>query len=171
MSKTDLLLLTLNDDQITNFWLRITIDVQTVCWPWTGARQPRGYGIVRFNGVVYLAHRIALFVTKGAPSVDQTDTLHACDNPPCCNPSHLSWGTHAANGKEMGERGLSGLQKHPESALRGEKNPRAKITDAQALVIIRSTEPQAVLAKRYGIQQSTVSRIKNGVLRCHSSAA
>lgn len=59
----------------------------TPCWEWTGHCNKWGYGQVRWMNVVWLAHRLIYFLHYGTRPVDLV--LHECDNPPCCNPSHL----------------------------------------------------------------------------------
>jgi len=81
--------------------------------------------------------------------------LHKCDNPPCVNPDHLELGTHADNMRDMAERGRSS---------RGEQHPPSKLTDAEADEIrsLKGAVSQSVLAKRYSVNQSTISLIQSG---------
>ena len=54
-------------------------------------------------GLLY-AHRIACERAHGPAPHDQPFALHSCDNPPCVNPEHLSWGTPSRNGLERWAR-------------------------------------------------------------------
>lgn len=90
------------------------------CWPWTGATSQKTsarYGIIRDEhgrkGKVLLAHRVALFLLTGAmPS--HLDACHACDNPICCNPTHLFWGTHRENMRDYAAKyGRVAVEKRP----------------------------------------------------------
>lgn len=78
-------------------------DLQTRCWLWTGARsRSRGltaYGHIREGGRgtrMWRVNRLAIVLATGedAPGMD---ACHRCDNPLCCNPDHLFWGTHRYN--------------------------------------------------------------------------
>lgn len=78
------------------FWANVQKGGDDDCWPWTGARDAKGYG--RFRSL--LVTRLLL-----APVPDGLHVLHRCDNPPCCNPAHLFLGTHADNMADMGRKG------------------------------------------------------------------
>jgi len=78
---------------------------------------------------------------------------HACDTPLCVNPDHLLGGTRADNSRDMVERGRSTF---------GQRNPRAKLTDAQANEIRDSTEQTKVLAERFGVHRATIKFIRAG---------
>ncbi len=91
------------------------------CWPWTGPKASGGYGLVSAKPRPIRAHRAAYEAVHG-PIPDGLIILHACDNPPCCNPDHLSLGTHATNARDKIVKGR---------APRGESHPNAKMTDAE----------------------------------------
>jgi hypothetical protein len=83
------------------FWAKVDKSAgQDGCWLYTGFRKWDGYGwLARWhNGKIrYLtAHRYAWILTYGDPAKGM-HILHECDNPPCCNPSHLRLGTHQDN--------------------------------------------------------------------------
>lgn len=84
--------------------------------------------------------------------------LHACDNRPCCNPSHLFEGTQKDNIADMIAKGRGNLQN---GAQRGEKNPRAKITraDAEEIRKLAGTERQVDIGRRFNLTQAVVSKI------------
>lgn len=75
------------------------------CWPWTAARRSSGYGIVK-AGVAVGAHVVAL--SFASPRPRGAHALHHCDNPPCCNPLHLYWGSDHDNVGDRERRGRSG---------------------------------------------------------------
>jgi hypothetical protein len=79
------------------------------CWEWQGGANNKGYGVLQFgtNGKRknFLAHRVAWEIANGQPIPDGLCVLHACDNPPCTNPAHLSVGTKSENTRQMWERG------------------------------------------------------------------
>ena len=66
---------------------------------WTGKQQAKGYGIVKLNGAVQLTHRRVAEMYYG-PIPKGAHVRHHCDNPPCCNPDHLSIGTAHENAKD-----------------------------------------------------------------------
>lgn len=85
-------------------WSRVAIGKPDECWPWTLSKADKGYGqiMVRTNGQrrPLGTHRVAWEVTHGSIP-DGLWVLHSCDNPPCCNPSHMRLGTNADNVADM----------------------------------------------------------------------
>lgn len=77
---------------------------ETACWPWTGRRTEDGYGQIWVEDGATRAHRVAWAILRG-PLPQGAHVLHACDNPPCVNPSHLFLGDNAANMRDRTAKG------------------------------------------------------------------
>ena len=137
--------------EMAAFWGRV--DKSADCWIWRGSRNAYGYGIFLLPGERPVrAHRFAYEKTIGVIS-DGLVVMHSCDNPPCVNPAHLSTGTHLENSRDAARKGRN---------ARGERNGHAKLTPTCIQSIKHSSEPQAALAKHYGVSQSAISRVKSG---------
>lgn len=88
------------------------------CWPYM--RYRHGHGSTAGNGYgsfpigekgKYQANRVAWMLTNG-DIPDGMHVLHTCDNPSCCNPSHLRLGTHQDNMRDMIAKGRGRHQKN-----------------------------------------------------------
>lgn len=71
------------------------------CWLWRGAKTSAGYGSFGIDCTKHAertrpAHRVAYVLAHG-PIPEGAVVMHACDNPLCVNPAHLSLGTHQDN--------------------------------------------------------------------------
>lgn len=136
-----------------SFWLRVDKHAPNGCWEWQSTMNDRGYGVLRFQGLKGMAHRVAFELTNG-PIPDGLCLLHRCDNPRCVNPAHLFLGTKGDNARDM-------VQK--QRSLIGERNHKAKITREQATEISRlyatGKYPQQRIAAQFGIGQGQVSKI------------
>lgn len=75
------------------------------CWEWVGCKDGFGYGRIHVCGTVYVLHRLMYQVYRGVTPTSEQCILHTCDNPACCNPTHLWLGTRADNNKDMGLKG------------------------------------------------------------------
>jgi hypothetical protein len=85
------------------------------CLEWTGSISPKGYGRIRVNGKSLFTHRFAWELVNG-PIPDGVLIRHyVCDNPPCCEPTHLRPGTQTDNMADMVAKGRSGTR--PGSAV------------------------------------------------------
>lgn len=141
---------------IDRFNLKWKINRVTGCWEWTASQIGKGYGQYRLKdgeGSGY-AHRVSWLIYKG-DIPDGKYVCHRCDNRICVNPDHLWLGTCADNQSDMARKAR---------ALRGERNPCAKLTEDQVRKIRQLLDeglPQTQIAEMFGIQQMQVSRIKS----------
>jgi predicted XRE-type DNA-binding protein len=133
------------------------------CWPWMGSLTDKGYGRLTNNRRISLAHRLVFESVKGKIPSD-IFVCHKCDNPRCCSPRHLFLGTAADNNSDRHTKGRNARQK-------GENNGMAKITEDEVFEIRRLAKTaklsQTIIAERYGLTQSMVSRIKRGIAWRH----
>lgn len=145
-------------------WLRSRsiIDPITGCWVWQRTRNHRGYGLFNYatdQGILTgIAHRLALTLALGRPILPGLFACHRCDNPPCVNGEHLFEGTPMENTHDC-------LAKGRREPLRGEENGHAKLTRADLPAILAALadgSSQSSVARRFGVNQSQISRIKNG---------
>ena len=127
------------------------------CIEWPKYRNALGYGVRRYHGKLWLAHRVAWTEANGAIPTGLC-VLHKCDNPPCINPEHLFLGTNLDNARDM-------VRKGRQANVRGERNPKAKLTEHQVKVIRgcrRMGCSLKYLANRYGVTMANISDIGNG---------
>lgn len=77
------------------------------CWPWVGALNADGYGVIRDDRhddgsqPLVLAHRASLALALGRPIADGMFANHHCDNSRCVRPKHLYEGTATENVGDM----------------------------------------------------------------------
>lgn len=93
------------------------------CWPWKGGKSSGslGYGNFTEDGEHIYAHRFA-WKRKNGPIPEGMCVLHRCDNPACCNDSHMRLGTDGDNCEDKVAKG------------RHKKGRRMTGTDALQLV-------------------------------------
>jgi len=125
------------------------------CIEWTGCRNPKGYGQRTINRRHWQAHRWAWTQAHG-PIPPGMLVCHRCDNPPCVNVDHLFLGTNADNTADRDTKGR-GRWHNP---ARGEQQGSHKLTQAQVEAIRSDSRSQRVIAADYGVNQSTISKIK-----------
>ena len=119
------------------------------CWIWMPALYPKGYGIAYSGNKVWRAHRLAWALANGREP-GRKFVCHKCDIPSCVNPDHLFLGTTNENMADMVAKGRS---------PRGEKHPRAILTDADVYEMRRlykeCSVPVRDLAVKFGVALRT----------------
>jgi hypothetical protein len=140
------------------------------CWGWGGYRNRAGYGVLTIPSTTsksgytsMLVHRLSHLLYKG-PIGEGMVVRHACDNPICSNPDHLSLGTPNDNVQDTIKRGRTKYRSFP-----GALNHNAKLTTHQIEEIRASyqrghkSRPGAMtlkaLAEKYGVGISQIHRI------------
>ena len=134
------------------------------CWVWRRRCNAGGYGLFEQRGKEWLAHRVAWEIANSRAVPDNLCVLHACDNPPCVRPSHLTLGTRGDNNRQAVARGRRDHIRY----LTGAAHQNTKLTAEQMDEIVRRyrenriRNSQPKLAKEFGVTQATISRVVNG---------
>lgn len=135
-------------------------DDPDACWELVGTRNTADYGIVGKRR--RRAHRLVWEMFTGHPVPKNGILRHSCDNPPCCNPKHLTVGTHKENVADMWQR-KRGFTPFKDRV--GAKHHNFKLTDGQIAEIrflASSGEKGSVLARRFGVSQTHIIRLVRG---------
>ena len=75
------------------------------CLEWQGYRTRRGYGAIHVGGKVVGTHCLAWSLVNGPIPEGQLIRHFVCDNPPCCDETHLRLGTDADNAADKMMKG------------------------------------------------------------------
>lgn len=79
------------------------VQVTDTCHLWTGAINSKGYGVVRIDGVLRLAHRVS-YERHVGPIPAGLNVDHRCSVRRCVKPSDLEPVTTAENNRRSRER-------------------------------------------------------------------
>lgn len=121
------------------------------CLEWQGPNK-RGYGRIGVYGKLKYAHRLAWELEHG-PLLPEQFVCHTCDNPKCCELSHLYVGTPKDNARDMVAR---------DRQARGEGASQVKLTEKQVLEIRRRSEngeSRRKIAPDYGVSDRHISMV------------
>ena len=141
-----------------DFWKRVSMPHPDECWVWQGATSRFGYGILRFAGKAYKAHRLAWLLTSGEIPDDRW-VLHRCDNPPCCNPQHLFLGTHLENMQDMARKGRGKKERGEDIGI-----SKLKESDIPAIRELHAVHKmsQEEIGRLYNVSQVAISCVIRG---------
>jgi hypothetical protein len=128
------------------------------CIPWPfEVSKTTGYGIVHSNGRRRNASRVMCEEAHGPAPSSKHDAAHSCGNGDlaCMNRNHLRWATKIENSADAKRHGTWN---------HGESVPSSVLTRDQVIEIRRigRTLPQQDIADRFGVRDSTISRILAG---------
>lgn len=170
----------LDANQFARFWSKVNkggplwTDPQTGetshCWEWTGARTGANYGAFSLTHSQSIGtHRLSWIIAHGELDSDVI-ICHKCDNPPCCNPSHLLAGTNSENMLDASQKGRMGAWTHPDKILRGEQRSSAKLKESDVLQIRKDFADgvDAIsLSEQHGVTRRNIYGIVNRKIWTH----
>jgi len=139
---------------IERFFDKVLPEPNSGCWLWTGAVNSKGYGSFSLDGKLMTAHRASWLIHKRR-GTGGLMICHRCDTRTCVNPDHMFLGTNTDNQRDS-------IQKGRRPPTSGEMNPRARLSESDAVAILQDTRTQKVIAAQYGVSTSTVAMIKSG---------
>jgi hypothetical protein len=151
----------LSESFLDRFWSKVEIKGPNDCWEWKGIIS-RGYGKISLKksereglskrNRQFKASRLSYFIANG-PYPEHRFILHKCDNKLCVNPNHLELGNNKKNIQDAYDRGLK---------PRGEDVSFSKLTNEEAKTIKYDSRHPVELAKIYGIDRRSISKIQRG---------
>ncbi len=116
------------------------------CWPWRGnVNKTDGRPYFTVAGRRRTSYALVLELASGEQQGTRV-ARHSCDNPVCCNPKHLSWGTNQDNSDDMKARERHGL-------------PKIVVRAIKKLLLKGMTHDE--IADRYGLSREAVTKINN----------
>lgn len=149
--------------QKIDFWRNVKKSNASNCWEWSGGKAShetgRNYGVAWLFGKKWKAHRAA-WVFEFGPIPEGVLVCHKCDNPPCCNPSHLFLGSNKDNAQDCINKGRGNKEK-------GEDRYNAKLTQEEVREIRKRYKPRCKmnsgikLAGEFGVGVTMISAIVN----------
>lgn len=132
------------------------------CWEWTGFKDRCGYGGFKIHAnYTWRPHRFVMSLIHGyIPSYRHLEVCHHCDNPACCNPDHLFFGTHLEN---MRDSSLKGRATSP----RGVIHHSNKLTESQVLELRQLRRARKItwtgLGRHFGITAANARKTSLGL--------
>lgn len=130
------------------------------CWMWTGTKNERGYGSLRFGKKMKKATHVSIFISTGEWPERGKVVCHRCDNPSCVRVDHLFVGSDLDNNRDRHSKGRTVINKcPPERKARGQNHGLSKLTPRLVKEIRASTASQREIAKIFGVSQPTIRSI------------
>lgn len=135
-------------DERLRFLAKVRV-MDSGCHEWQSNFSRGGYGKFHSEGKTAPAHRVAYRLFKENPG--SLHVLHRCDNRKCVNVDHLFLGEARDNVADMDAKKRRGTKS---------KLTYGDVEEIKALLGARFS--QRVVAEKFGVNQTTVSRIKLG---------
>lgn len=138
-------------------WIMERLVPNGACLDWPRHRDSDGYGHVQIGARSARAHRLICEHFHGPAPAAKPCAIHSCDNPACCNPAHLRWGSRSEN---MRDRSARGRANTPRGAAHGGAKLNAEqVRDIRALWLGGASAPK--LAAHYGVSGGAILAIVN----------
>lgn len=147
----------LNEKDIARFWRGVDKRGDDECWNWKKFKDCEGYGYIRIDYGNFMAHRVAATIAFGEIPQGML-VCHKCDNPSCCNPNHLFFGSDLDNNRDKKIKGRA-------RCLSGEENKNSKLTSDAVREIRRIRSDGAILkdlANQFNVGICTISAVLRG---------
>lgn len=148
------------------FLSRVRITKGDDCWIWMAGlnskKKGTNYGCTYIRGRRMLTNRVALEVELGRRISNQICVLHTCDNPQCCNPSHLYEGSKLQNAQDRERRNRRVCEK-------GSERKNSKLDDEKVKEIRRLYRlhlkykkfTKANLARMFRVDRVLITKVIN----------
>lgn len=120
--------------------------------------------------VVQTGRRAVWHVSTGKPIPARWRVYGTCDVDRCLNPKHMECGTTTDWGAQVQKSGVHSGSIRRQTASRQTGRKRSVLTPETYQEIMGSNETGRALARRLGISEQTVSRVKGGKIVCFEAA-
>lgn len=123
------------------------------CWSWQKYQSPSGHGRVARAGKNAVASRAAWELWHGRMMPTAFDAAHYCNNPACCNPSHIYQATRQQNVEDAIKAG---------TFIRGSRAGASKLTEADIPRIFAMRAggmPVREIAQYFPVQSHAIDNI------------
>jgi len=128
------------------------------CLVWKGGCC-NGHPAMRKNGKTVLVRRVLWQELKGEIPPGHIVRM-TCECKKCIEPAHMVCTTHQKLAKQMGAMGIMSGPVRSAAIARAKRKTHAKLNDEAVIVIRGSDELGRVLADRFGVTQSYISKIQ-----------
>lgn len=158
-----------DDERIVRFFSHVDKGADNGCWNWTGAvngsiKNP-GYGVFSIKHKLVGAHRFSYSLLVG-DIPNGLFVCHSCDNRLCVNPTHLWVGTARENTQDCIAKGRFASGRYRYSRTTGISRGQSKLCSDDVNWIKLNYKKgfirQKDIAKKYSVDQRTISRIVRG---------
>lgn len=140
-----------------NFSKKLKIIHEDLCWEWTGWKNEKGYGRLRYKGKHWFAHRASYAIAYNKVFEPLEIVMHICNNPKCCNPAHLKLGTVLENNQQKIAENRHNI---------GKRKKRKNLKPEEVLLIklrLKMGHGTSNLSFDFKISEQCIRNIKNGV--------
>ena len=142
---------------LADVWNRIDVKEDNECWEWIGKKNRGGYGVMCMDYKNRMVHRL-VYADKIGPIPDGMCVCHTCDNPGCCNPSHMWIGTRGDNNTDRSRKGRTNYV-----VTLGERHGGSVLTWEQVDAIRNERRVSSrKLAAKYNVSHTTIQKVQRG---------